>query len=50
MLITDKLYQQVFYFCGWVGMGWMGGGGIKIIAKVEVEVEAEHGNMSKPQQ
>ena len=57
MLITDKLYQQVFYFCGWVGMGWMGwmGGGEELrlkltSAKVEVEVEAVHGNMSKPQQ
>ena len=49
MLLTDQLYLQVFYICGWSG-GWVGWGGVEklrlklTLAKVEVDVEAELGN------
>ena len=52
MVLTDQLCWQVFYFCGWVGgMGGVGVGMEKLrskltLAKVEVEVEAELGNLT----
>ena len=46
MVLTDPLYQQIFYFCGRVGLVWsVEKSKLKLTsAKVEVAVETELGN------
>ena len=41
MVLTDQIYWQIFYFCGWVGIGGVEKSRLKLTsAKVKFEVEA----------